>query len=199
MEIYPVRNFTKSLNPVEIIPKCYPNAAAGPRGPLSEPEALLSRRLARREQRPIISNGVNNQRGVALVIALIMLIVLTLIGLSSIGTSIFETKISGNERFSSSAFYAAEGGLEDGINRIPDLTAYSGNIGPDVTYRSGRITDSSAQPSKNLGLALKPGYDPTWEFRRFQVCATGESFGARKEIEVQILLGPYPAGTSYNN
>jgi hypothetical protein len=142
---------------------------------------------------------LNNQRGVALVIALIMLIVLTLIGLSSIGTSIFETKISGNERFSSSAFYAAEGGLEDGINRIPDLTAYSGNIGPDVTYRSGRITDSSAQPSKNLGLALKPGYDPTWEFKRFQVCATGESFGARKEIEVQILLGPYPAGTSYNN
>ena len=140
-----------------------------------------------------------NQRGVALILALIMLIVLTLIGLNSIGTSIFETKISGNERFSSSAFYAAEGGLEVGINQIPDLTAYSGNIGPDVTYRSGSITDSSAQPSKNLGLALRPGYESTWEFKRYQVRATGSSFGAQKEVEAQILLGPYEAGTSYNN
>ena len=150
-----------------------------------------------------ISNGgaiLKNQKGVALVIALIMLIVLTLIGLSSIGTSIFETKISGHDRFASNAFYAAEGGLEVGISRIPDdLTAYSGNIGPDETYRSGRITDSSPQPSQNLGLALKPGYETTWEFKRYQVCATGESFGAKKEVEAQILLGPYAAGTSYNN
>jgi Tfp pilus assembly protein PilX len=140
-----------------------------------------------------------NQRGVALILALIMLIVLTLIGLSSIGTSIFETKISGNERFSSSAFYAAEGGLEVGINQIPDLTAYSGNIGPDVTYRSGSITDSSAQPSKNLGLVIRPGNETTWEFKRYQINATGQSFGARKEIEVQVSLGPYAGGTSYNN
>ena len=149
-----------------------------------------------------ISNGgtiLENQRGVALVIALIMLIVLTLIGLNSIGTSIFETKISGYERFASNAFYAAEGGLEVGIGQIPDLTAYSGSIGPDETYRSGRITDASAQPSKNLGLALKPGYETTWEFKRYQVCATGSSFGTQKEVEAQILLGPYEAGTSYNN
>jgi Tfp pilus assembly protein PilX len=145
------------------------------------------------------SSMIDNEKGVALVVALIMLIVLTLVGLSSIGTSIFETKISGHERFANNAFYAAEGGLEVGINRIPDLTAYSGNIGPDETYRSGRMTDSSAQPSVNLGLILRPGYETTWEFRRFQVAATGESFGARKEVEAQVLLGPYPAGTSYNN
>ncbi len=57
--VHPVRNSNGALNPVGIIPKCYPTAAAGPRGPLSEPEALLSRRLARREERSIISNGVN--------------------------------------------------------------------------------------------------------------------------------------------
>jgi Tfp pilus assembly protein PilX len=142
---------------------------------------------------------LKNQNGVVLVAALIMLIVLTLIGLSSIGTSIFETKISGHEKFASNAFYAAEGGVEVGISRIPDLTAYSGNIGSDETYRSGRLTDSSPQPLINLGLALKPGYETTWEFKRFQVCATGQSFDARKEIEAQLLLGPYPAGTSYNN
>ncbi len=142
---------------------------------------------------------LKNEKGVALVIALVMLIVLTLIGISSINSSVFEARISGNERFGSSAFYAASGGVMEGISRIPDITLYWRSIGSDETYRSGRLTDSSPQPQKNLGLAFRPGYDPTWEFKRFQINATGESFGARKEIEVQVLFGPYPSGTSYNN
>ena len=140
-----------------------------------------------------------NQKGVALVVALIMLLVLTFIGISSISSSIFEAKISGNERFGSAAFYAADGGVEVGISRIPDITAYSGTIGSDESYRSGSLTATSPQPQKNLGLMFKPGYEGVWEFKRFQINVTGESFGARKEIEVQALLGPYPAGTSYNN
>ena len=140
-----------------------------------------------------------NQKGVALVVALIMLLVLTFIGISSISSSIFEAKISGNERFGSAAFYAADGGVDVGISRIPDITAYSGTIGSDESYRSGSLTATSPQPQKNLGLMFKPGYEGVWEFKRFQINVTGESFGARKEIEVQALLGPYPAGTSYNN
>jgi Tfp pilus assembly protein PilX len=145
------------------------------------------------------SSVLKNEKGVALVIALIMLIILTFLGISSISSSVFETRISGNERVGSSAFYAAEGGVYVGISRIPDITAYSGTIGSDESYRSGRLTDSSPQPQKNLGVMLKPGFDTTWEFKRFQINATGESFGAKKEIEVQVSRGPYNAGTSYNN
>jgi len=142
---------------------------------------------------------LGDQKGMALAIALVILLVLTLIGISSINTIIFESKISGNERWGGVAFYAATGGLEVGINKIPDLTAYSGTIGPDETYRSGRITDASPQPSKSLGLMIKPGNETIWEFKRYQINATGESFGARKEIEVQVSFGPYAGGTSYNN
>ena len=145
------------------------------------------------------SSVLKNEKGVALVIALIMLIILTFLGISSISSSVFETRISGNERVGSSAFYAAEGGVYVGISRIPDITAYSGTIGSDESYRSGRLTDSSPQPQKNLGVMLKPGFDTSWEFKRFQINATGESFGAKKEIEVQVSRGPYNAGTSYNN
>jgi len=142
---------------------------------------------------------LENQKGVALVVALIMLLILTFLGISSISSSVFESKISGNERWGSTAFYAAAGGVEVGISRLPVITAYSGNIGSDESYRSGRLTDSSSQPQKSLGLMLKPGYETIWEFRRFQVNAVGESFDAKKEIEVQVSLGPYTAGTSYNN
>ena len=142
---------------------------------------------------------LKNEKGVALVIALLLLVVLTMIGISSISSSVFETRISGNERVGSAAFYAAEGGIKVGISRLPSITAYSGTIGSDENYRSGRLTDASAQPSKDLGVILKPGYETTWEFKRFQINATGESFGAKKEIEAQVSMGPYNAGTSYNN
>jgi hypothetical protein len=143
--------------------------------------------------------SLGDQKGVVLVIALIMLLVLTFLGISSISSNVFETKISGNERFGSASFYAASGGVEVGISRIPDITAYSGSIGSDESYRSGSLTASSPQPSKNLGLMYKAGYEGSWEFKRFQINATGQSFGARKEIEIQVSLGPYPSGTSYNN
>lgn len=142
---------------------------------------------------------LKNEKGVVLVISLILLLVLTIIGISSIGSSVFESRIAGNERVGSAAFYAAEGGVKVGISRLPDITAYSGTVGGDQSYRSGRLTDSSPQPSKKLGIVLKPGFETNWEFKRFQINATGDSFGSKKEIEVQVSIGPFNAGTSYNN
>jgi len=60
----------------------------------------------------IDTNKMKNQSGAALVIAMIMMIVLTLIGLASTFTSIFESKLSGNKRESTGAFFAADAGLE---------------------------------------------------------------------------------------
>jgi len=53
-----------------------------------------------------------DQSGIALVVALIIMIVLTLIGLASIFTSTFEIKLSGNKRGSTDAFYTADGGAQ---------------------------------------------------------------------------------------
>lgn len=55
---------------------------------------------------------LKDQSGAALVIALIMMIVLTLIGLASTFTSTFEIKLSGNKRASTDAFYAADAGIQ---------------------------------------------------------------------------------------
>lgn len=143
--------------------------------------------------------NLRDQEGVALVVALLLLLVLTLLGISAINSTVFEAQISGNERVGSAAFYAANGGVNVGISRLPNITAYSGDVGSDARYRSGHLTSSSPQPLKNLGTLIRPGYEITWEFKRLQVNTTGESFGAMKEIEVQISLGPYSAGTQYNN
>lgn len=142
---------------------------------------------------------LKNQKGVVFVVALLLLLILTLIGISAINSTVFEAKISGNERVRNAAFYAADGGIGVGLDRLPTLTAYSETIGSDANYRSGTLNDSSPQPLRDLGLMYKPGFEGSWEFKRFQINSVGESLGARKEIEVQAVLGPYPAGTSYNN
>jgi Tfp pilus assembly protein PilX len=65
---------------------------------------------------------LKNQSGAALVIALIMMIVLTLIGLASTFTSTFEIRLSGNKRGSTDAFYAADGGIQATLANSANFT-----------------------------------------------------------------------------
>lgn len=145
-------------------------------------------------------NILTDSKGYALVIALIMLLVLTIIGISAITTTTYETAISGNERIGTDAFYAAEAGIQVALNQLPVTTPVPRTkLGEESYYWSGSPKDkSSPQYIKPLGVYPKPGYDTSWAFKRFQANATGESFGATKEIEVQVSYGPLPAGTQYN-
>ncbi|MBM4348622.1 MAG: hypothetical protein FJ106_01850 [Deltaproteobacteria bacterium] len=59
-----------------------------------------------------INSFLKDQSGVALVVALIIMIVLTLIGLAATFTSTFEIMLSGQKRGSTDAFYAADGGIQ---------------------------------------------------------------------------------------
>jgi len=136
---------------------------------------------------------IGNERGIVLIVALMLLLVLTIIGISSIGTTSFETIISGNERLANTAFYSAEAGIQVGLNRIPvseSTTISKTAIGPDTYY------SASVAPQ---GLAHSVGNDQTWSYKRYRVNATGESTGANREIEIQARYGPFPTGTGYNN
>ena len=62
---------------------------------------------------PFSKRGVGlNESGAVLVIALIMMVVLTLIGIAGSFTSIFEIMISGNKRGTTDAFYSADSGIQ---------------------------------------------------------------------------------------
>lgn len=134
-------------------------------------------------------NILINEKGLVLIIALLLLLVLTLIGISSINTTSFDNIITGNERLSNAAFYASEAGIAVGVTRIP-LT--------DPIPRTGIGDDTSYSANINyLGQVNRPGTDTTWVFRRYQVMATGVSMGARKQVEVQVRFGPVSSGTNY--
>jgi type IV pilus assembly protein PilX len=62
-----------------------------------------------------------NQSGAALVIALIMIIVMTLIVLAASFTSNFEIKLAGNKRGSTDAFYTADGGIQSIVANLANF------------------------------------------------------------------------------
>jgi len=55
---------------------------------------------------------LKDNKGAALIIAMLIMVVLIILGVAAIMTSSIETKISGNIKASKKAFYAAEAGLE---------------------------------------------------------------------------------------
>jgi len=122
---------------------------------------------------------LKNQSGAALVIALVMMVVLTLIGLASIFTSSFELKISGNKRGSTDAFYRGEGGMQVVTARVENFSTSLHNYPYDPytdgnnipVLASGSITYNSAM----LGAPRGVGVSATnFEFQHFLVTSTGE-------------------------
>jgi hypothetical protein len=74
-------------------------------------------------------NILKNQKGVSLVIALLILLVLTLIGISAISTTTFETNIAGNERLYNRAFYSSDAGVDYFFSRGNDYIALPNSMG----------------------------------------------------------------------
>jgi hypothetical protein len=110
---------------------------------------------------------LKEQSGAALVIALIMMVVLTLIGLASTFTSIFEAKLSGIKRESTAAYYAADAAAQAVFNNndgnfqpqpsdVP-ITDPQGQLPPDLR---GDPVDRM-QPSPIIQLPSGVGFkDP---------------------------------------
>jgi len=69
---------------------------------------------------------LGNQSGVALVVALLMIVILSLLGIASSSNSTFEMKLSGNKRGSTDAFYTADGGAN---SVLPDSANFNTSSG----------------------------------------------------------------------
>ena len=125
---------------------------------------------------------LKNQSGMALVVALIMIIVLTLIALASSFTSIFEIKLSGTKRASTDAFYAADAGISQIITTTANfnLNSYdantqtytpfsdSANATPNPTNVVATITYVSTQSGPPRGAGFSAGGNLGYAYYQIQ-------------------------------
>jgi Tfp pilus assembly protein PilX len=124
---------------------------------------------------------LKNQSGAALVIALIMMVVLTLIGLASIFTSTFEMKISGNKKGSTDAFYAADSGAQvvtaNALNfsstHSNPYNPFADNTNPNPTNPTNAqaaITYNGSQQGAPRGYGISA---TQFQFEYFLIASTG--------------------------
>ena len=71
---------------------------------------------------------LKEESGVAIVVALLMILILSLIGFASMSSSIFETKLSGNKRGSTDAFYVADSGAQSVMAALANFNLSSGYV-----------------------------------------------------------------------
>lgn len=118
---------------------------------------------------------LDNQRGSALIVALLMLVILTLIGISATTTTTFELQISGNDKLYKRSFFAADGGTSAGSELVEqsieerDWTDDStrGNVGiMNGDFYLNRDTDAGIDPipsdtNQDAVIPLSAIVDPT--------------------------------------
>lgn len=92
--------------------------------------------------------SLKNQNGVALLTALMVMSLLTIIGISASNTTNIELKIAGNEKVSFQAFYVAEAGVYAGIAELRGVLKNDASINWDDIYTS---TPSSLFTDEPLG------------------------------------------------
>lgn len=133
------------------------------------------------------TKGFIDQKGIALILGMLLLLVATLIGISALNTSTYDVLISGNERASIQAFYVAEAGINElmgrfragATNEILDsdpsnpnwkvlLAKYPGKGATQIGFLSG---DPNAYPSLqnqlDFGVEIKHKIDAANQVVRY--------------------------------
>jgi hypothetical protein len=98
-------------------------------------------------------SSVLNEQGSALVIALIMLVLLTLIGISATTTTQIETQIAGNERTYMHQFYVADSAWKEGVSWVNQMAGAPTPVNftnTDVVASGTTDLDSSELTSEHL-------------------------------------------------
>ena len=152
-----------------------------------------------------IVDTIANDRGSALVLALLVLVLLTLMGISATTTSTIEVQMAGSEKVYDMAFYAAESGWQTSLNWLDNqYPAVTENLGSDVggpepfsvgNYNDpGRILLADDNDTKYsvkiefVGTRAVPGYGTN--YRRFNYQVDSEGFGpSNARSKVRVVAG----------
>lgn len=82
---------------------------------------------------------IRDQKGAVLVIAIVMLLILSVIGIYAMGSSVIEIKIAGQKKFYNAAFNDADGGVQ--YVRVRNEFGTMGPGSADIAYAAPSGTD----------------------------------------------------------
>ena len=139
--------------------------------------------------------AAHRQKGAALVIGLILLMVLTLLAISGMNTATLELQMAGNAQYSENAFQASETGIETALREAKVLGVNTANIDPEKTVAMPASTIDKYKiltrhtpengvtkvPSGGYSMGVGKGFSAY----HFDVTSTGTSSRSSTETHVQ--------------
>jgi len=145
----------------------------------------------------------HRQRGAALVIALLMLMILTILALSGINTATTELMMAGNEQYRRNAAQASTAGIEEAVTAIgtvptsPDAapTVVAPTLLPDSG--SERYSTSTRFIGDESGLPQSSA--DKFVGLHFQIDSTGTSLRNASDTQLQGVMVVAASGSSAGN
>ncbi|TFH33418.1 MAG: hypothetical protein E4G97_00565 [Deltaproteobacteria bacterium] len=136
---------------------------------------------------------ISNERGSALIITLMLLLILTAIGIYAISISTTEMSVALQSKTGMATLNTAESGGHYGIDQVPNITtAYTTNLSDLSSY--------SVTSWATGGMTLKPGFGANYRFADFEVDSTGTpppQFVGQRTVQAVVNFVPVPVGTMY--
>jgi type II secretory pathway component PulK len=153
-----------------------------------------------------------SERGVALVLAILTLFILTVFGIGLLFTTTTEFQIAGAETTVNKAFYSADSGIQYGTQQaklgqtlgpctVSSISGYWCFTVPERnTGVSQRTLTVDVTPLKLIGFSLAPGnqlnigstplYNVTYNFQ--SLASEAAPLNTQKTINVDVQVGPMP-------
>lgn len=78
--------------------------------------------------------GTRKEKGVALIVSLVIIVLLTLLAVTGLRTSIIEEQVSGNQKLAATALFAAEQGVSEAMDGIFDGTISDAGSEDDINW-----------------------------------------------------------------
>jgi len=126
---------------------------------------------------------MQRQRGAVLIVSMIVLLLLTILGVTSMRTTALEERMAGNARDRHVAFEAAEAALAD----AEDFVATIATTGPfDLNGADGLYSDDTSLANIETYVSWD-GVDPTRGFINATNIGTGEGLGTPPKYVVQFI------------
>lgn len=137
---------------------------------------------------------MNSERGSALVVTLLLLLILTAIGIYAINNATTEMDIALQSKVGTATLNASEAGIYFGIDQVPNVltVAATGALPNQTSY--------SVTSGMTGALTLRPGHGANYRFADFAINSMGSGppqFIARRTVQAVIIYGPVPVGTMY--
>ncbi len=139
-----------------------------------------------------------DERGSALVITLLLLVILTAIGIYAISLTSTEMNIAIQSKMGTAAFNSADAGANYAIDQIPTTVSATDNSGKGTLPDNSKYAVTSVATGKT---SLRPGYRDNYRFLDFEVSSTGTpppGFSGDRGVHVVVDFGPVPVSTMYD-